>query len=38
MKSSRFITREQMEALTEQILEDYGYDPRGKFIQPVLVS
>ncbi|UVI29045.1 ImmA/IrrE family metallo-endopeptidase [Paenibacillus spongiae] len=38
MKASRFITREQMEALTEQILEEYGYDPRGKIIQPVPIE
>jgi Zn-dependent peptidase ImmA (M78 family) len=38
MKASRFITRERMEELTEEILTDYGYDPRGKIIQPVPIE
>jgi Zn-dependent peptidase ImmA (M78 family) len=38
MKASRFIAREHMEELTEHILADYGYDPKGKIIQPVPVE
>ena len=38
MNASRFITRERMEELTEKILTDYGYDPRGKVIQPIPIE
>lgn len=38
MKASKFITRERMEELTEQILEDYGYDTQGKLIHPVPIE
>lgn len=38
MTASRFITRERMEELTEKILMDYGYDARGKIIQPVPIE
>jgi Zn-dependent peptidase ImmA (M78 family) len=38
MKVSKFITRERMDELTEQILEDFGYNPQGKLIQPVPIE
>jgi len=38
MKVPRFITRERMDELTQKILEDYGYNPQGKFIQPVPIE
>jgi len=33
MKSPCFISREQMEGLTEQILMDYGFDPYDKIVK-----
>jgi len=34
----KFISRERMDGLTEQILADYGYNPLSKFIEPVPIE
>lgn len=38
MREPRFISRERMEALTERILSEFGFDPHHKMIRPVPIE
>jgi hypothetical protein len=37
-QSKRYITREQMDTLTERILSDFGHDAHSKVLQPVPIE